>query len=166
MMAMLETVFDAPWAWLVAGTFLAGLEIVVPGAYLLWIGLGAIATGVLLMLLPDIPLAWQLAVFAACMIAAICAGVVLQRKGRDDPEAATLNRETEALVGRRTVATTAFVAGRGRIRVQDTTFAALSEDALAPGELVDIVAIEDGQPRVRRVDPARENPTLVDPKTR
>lgn len=154
MIEMLETVFDTTWAWLIVGLAIAGLEIVVPGVFLLWIGLGALATGMILSLFPDLPLAWQLAVFAGCMIGAMCLGVALQRKGADDPAAATLNRETDSLVGQRTVATAAFVAGRGRIRVQDTTFAALSEDALAEGELVEIVAIEDGQPRVRRADPA------------
>ncbi|MFN3687761.1 NfeD family protein [Salinarimonas sp.] len=150
MISFLENVFDATWAWIIVGAVIAGLEIVVPGVFLLWIGLGALATGLILTLSPDMPLAWQLIVFAACMIAAMSLGLSLQKKGEEDPKAATLNREMQGLVGQRTVATSAFVAGRGRIRVQDTTFAAIGEDPIAEGDLVDIVAIEDGLPRVRK----------------
>lgn len=150
MISFLENVFDATWAWIIVGAVIAGLEIVVPGVFLLWIGLGALATGLILTLSPDMPLAWQLIVFAACMIAAMSLGLSLQKKGEEDPKAATLNREMQGLVGQRTVATSAFVAGRGRIRVQDTTFAAIGEDPIGEGDLVDIVAIEDGLPRVRK----------------
>ena len=150
MISILENVFDATWAWIIVGAAIAGLEIVVPGVFLLWIGLGALATGLILTLSPDMPLAWQLIVFAACMIAAMSLGISLQKKGEEDPKAATLNREMQGLVGQRTVATSAFVAGRGRIRVQDTTFAAIGEDPIGEGDLVDIVAIEDGLPRVRK----------------
>lgn len=150
MIPFLEDVFDATWAWIIAGAVIAGLELVVPGVFLLWIGLGAIATGLILTLSPDMPLAWQLIVFAACMIAAISIGVSTQKKGDEDPAAARLNREMDELVGLRTVATSAFVAGRGRIRVQDTTFAARGDDAIAAGDFVEIVAIEDGQPLVRK----------------
>lgn len=150
MISFLENVFDATWAWIIVGAVIAGLEIVVPGVFLLWIGLGALATGLILTLSPDMPLAWQLIVFAACMIAAMSLGISLQKKGEEDPKAATLNREMQGLVGQRTVATSAFVAGRGRIRVQDTTFAAIGEDPIGEGDLVDIVAIEDGLPRVRK----------------
>lgn len=150
MISFLEDVFDATWAWIIVGAVIAGLEIVVPGVFLLWIGLGALATGLILTLSPDMPLAWQLIVFAACMIAAMSLGISLQKKGEEDPKAATLNREMQGLIGQRTVATSAFVAGRGRIRVQDTTFAAIGEDPIGEGDLVDIVAIEDGLPRVRK----------------
>lgn len=150
MISFLENVFDATWAWIIVGAVIAGLEIVVPGVFLLWIGLGALATGLILTLSPDMPLAWQLIVFAACMIAAMSLGLSLQKKGEEDPKAATLNREMQGLVGQRTVAASAFVAGRGRIRVQDTTFAAIGEDPIGEGDLVDIVAIEDGLPRVRK----------------
>lgn len=158
MTTLLETVFDASWAWLIAGVAIAGLEILVPGVFLLWIGLGALATGLVLTLLPDLPLAWQLAAFAGNMLAAVGMGILLQRKAAVDPAASMLNRELAGLVGTRTVATTAFAAGRGRIRIQDTTFAASSADTLAPGDLVEIVGIENDQPVVRRAEAAGEVP--------
>ena len=36
---------EAHWVWLTLGVLLAGLEMVVPGVYLIWLGIAAIAVG-------------------------------------------------------------------------------------------------------------------------
>ena len=38
---------DAHWVWLTLGLVLAGLEMLVPGVYLIWLAVAAIITGVL-----------------------------------------------------------------------------------------------------------------------
>ena len=38
---------EAHWVWLTIGVLLAGLEMLVPGVYLIWLGIAAIITGVL-----------------------------------------------------------------------------------------------------------------------
>ena len=65
-------------AWLVAGLVLAGLEMVLPGAFLLWIGLAALGAGGATLLFG---LGWhaQLGLFAALAVGlwrwwASCAG--------------------------------------------------------------------------------------------
>lgn len=40
------------WHWVVLGMGLIGLELLVPAFYLLWLGLGAMATGLVVALLP------------------------------------------------------------------------------------------------------------------
>ena len=50
--------FDAHWVWLTLGLVLAGLEMLVPGVYLIWLALAAIVTGVLTVAL-DLSLAAQ-----------------------------------------------------------------------------------------------------------
>ena len=46
---MLERIFSelGPWNWLVLGFVLLTLEIILPGVFLVWIGLAALAVGVL-----------------------------------------------------------------------------------------------------------------------
>ena len=46
---MLERIFVelGPWNWIVLGCILLALEIVIPGVFLLWIGIGALLTGAL-----------------------------------------------------------------------------------------------------------------------
>jgi inner membrane protein len=148
---MVGQIFDLTWAWIIGGAIVAGLEILLPGAYLLWIGLGAIVVGLVLSVAPELPLAWQAMVFAASMLLCLGVGVWLQNRRRTAEPASTLNRETASMIGQRYMAITPFVHGRGRIRVQDTSFAAVSEDAIAEGEMVVVTAFVDGRAVVARV---------------
>lgn len=149
---MLESVFAAHWIWIIAGVFIAGLEILVPGVFLLWLGLGALATGVLLLLLPDMSLAWQLLVFALSMLTSISLGFYVQRNSRLGPSAALMNRELYAMIGQRYVAITDFQAGQGRIRVADSSYHVLGDDSIRTGDKVEVSAIEGNTLRVVKAD--------------
>jgi membrane protein implicated in regulation of membrane protease activity len=146
----METLFDSPWIWIIAGALIAGLEIVVPGVFLLWIGLGALAVGLLLALAPDLPLAWQMLLFAVAMLTSISLGFFVQRRSKTEG-APMLNQDLQAMIGRRYVALADFEAGRGRIRVADTSFAVVSDDPVKEGEIVEVNAIDGARPRVTRV---------------
>ena len=52
------------WHWLVFGMILIITEIFVPSFTIFWFGLGAIIVAVILLLAPDLPVAWQLFVWA------------------------------------------------------------------------------------------------------
>ena len=60
----------AHWVWLTLGLILAGLEMLVPGVYLIWLALAAIVTGVLTLTL-DLSLPVQVVdfVFLSLIIA-------------------------------------------------------------------------------------------------
>jgi membrane protein implicated in regulation of membrane protease activity len=151
---MIEQLFDFAWGWIIAGVVIAGLEILLPGVFLLWIGLGAVAVGLILALMPELALAWQLLVFALAMLGSLGLGFWVQRRGRARGDHDFLNRETEAMIGRRYLALAPFAAGRGRIKVQDSSFAAVSDQAIAAGELVEVVGLVDGRPKVVKVTEA------------
>jgi len=156
-------IFDHAWAWIIAGAVLAGLEIVAPGVYLLWIGLGALMVGIFLALAPEMAAAWQGLVFAAAMLGSVGIGFWLQRRTPRQPGEEMLNRETQALVGRRFTAITGFELGRGRIRIGDGSYAAVSEQQIQVGDVVEVVAIEDGRPKVVRTQPLPESPRAGPP---
>ena len=102
-----------PWLWFIGGLLLIGGEIVLPGVYLLWIGLGALVVGVLVAVFPDLGLTWQLVSFALAMLGTVSLGFVIQRRGAP-PAAGELNQELHALVGQRFVAVSDFQVGMGR----------------------------------------------------
>lgn len=56
------------WHWIVLGIILVLLELVVPSFTIFWFGLGALVTGLLLALLPEISLKWQILVFSLSSI--------------------------------------------------------------------------------------------------
>lgn len=148
----LQQLFVSPWFWVIAGTLLMGLEILVPGVFVLWIGLGALVVGIFLVLFPDATLAWQLVLFASAMLASIGTGFVIQRRGRNRPDAAdALNQERNAMRGHSYPAIDDFSGGHGRVRVGDGSYAALSDDAIRAGDIVTVTAIADGRLVVKKV---------------
>ena len=76
---------DPHWAWLTIGVLLCAAEIVAPGFFLVWLGVAAIATGVLAFLLP-IGVPMQLGVFAVLAFIALYSA---RRWLRDNPIVST-----------------------------------------------------------------------------
>jgi len=147
---MIAQAFDWTWGWIIVGAAIAGLEILVPGIFMLWIGLGAIAVGLVLVRYPGLSLAWQTLVFAVSMVSSIGIGFWIQRRSGRTRHAIFLNRELRAMVGHSYVAIAPFIVGHGRIKVQDGSYAAVSEEAIEAGDVVVVVAIENGRPKVSK----------------
>lgn len=154
---MIAEAFDWTWGWIIIGVAIAGLEILIPGIFLLWVGLGAIAVGLILARYPDLSLAWQILVFAASMLASLGLGFWIQRRSGRGRQSRFLNRELKTMVGQSYVAIQPFIVGHGRIKVQDSSYAAVSEEVIEAGDVVTVVAIEDGRPKVSKAPPG---PTL------
>ena len=130
-----------PWAWLVAGLILIGLETLAPGVFLVWLGIAAILTG-----LADgaFDLGWQanLVLFAALALLSVGAGRALTRRGGDVTSGSeALNRRGEALVGRVFVLDRPIAAGEGRVRVDDSVWRVVGPDR-DPGASVRVVRVD------------------------
>lgn len=142
-MDILNTLFSNPWYWLIGGAVLMGLEIFAAGVYLLWIGAAMLTTGLAVALFPNLPLAAQLVVLIVAMVASILIGVRLQsRRGKD--AASGLNAGLEQYVGRHVVAIQDFEAGRGRVKLEDTTYSALSPAPVKAGDTVVVTDVSNG----------------------
>ena len=125
------------WLWFACGIVLAALEMVVTGVYLLWIGLGCIATGFLLLLFPGLTVEQQLVALAvAAAVSAPLGAVVYRRLGRSDQP--NLNRRGAQLVGRTATLDEAIRDGAGRARIGDTVWRVEGPD-LPAGSRVRVV---------------------------
>ena len=128
------------WLWLIAGAVLAVGEIVIPGIFLIWIGLAAFMTGVVTMLLP-IPVALQFLFFAATAVASIYAS---RRFLKQNPIASAdplLNDRAARLIGEIVTAVEPVDADQGRVKVGDGVWSARGASA-AVGERLRVVGIE------------------------
>ncbi len=136
----------SPLGWLTLGVILAGLELLVPGAAMLWLGAAALATAGHTALF-GLSAGAQLVAFAGWTAVAL---VVSRRVRRQSPIASTderLNRRGEALVGQTARVAQPIVHGRGRVSVGDTEWLAIGPDAAA-GTRVRIVSVEGTTLRV------------------
>ncbi|MBM6594914.1 NfeD family protein [Microvirga pudoricolor] len=129
------------WSWIILGVVLIGLELVAPGAFLIWLGIAAVATGLLGMVLD---LSWQVAAlaFAGLSVVSVLAGRAVNRPSRhDDTTASLLNRRGQALVGRVFVLEAPIRDGEGRIRVDDSSWRVTGADQ-ALGTRVRVVRVD------------------------
>ncbi|HLV07770.1 MAG TPA: NfeD family protein [Croceibacterium sp.] len=125
---------DAHWIWLTLGVILAGLELLLPGIYLIWLALAAIITGVLTLVL-DLSVPAQVIdfVFLSLIIA-----FSAKRFLRDKPIVSAdplLNRRGARLVGETAVVVQAIEHGSGRVKLGDSEWIARGPD-MAAGERV------------------------------
>ncbi len=116
--------------WLSIGVVLCIAEMLVPGVFLMWLGIAALLTGLAVFILP-LPLAAQLLLFALLSVATVYAGRRWSSSDdipSDDP---MLNDRLARLVGEPVVVEEAIVGGRGRVRVGDGVWPASGADAEA-----------------------------------
>jgi hypothetical protein len=128
-----------PWSWWVLGMILLTAELFLPGVFLVWIGLAAIFTGILSLLLWDMGFwSWQLQllVFAAAAIAATLGGRRLFARTDVQSDEPLLNRRGASLVGRTAVLIEPIAEGRGRIRLDDTFWVVSGPDLPAGARVV------------------------------
>lgn len=136
------------WVWLTSGILVAAAEVLAPGVYLLWIGIAAVAVGLVLLLGGALSLTHQLLLFAALAVGSALLGQLLYARWRGRDAAPGLNRRAEQLVGCEAALDEPIENGVGRIRLGDTTWRVRGPD-LPVGETVRVVAAEGAVLKVR-----------------
>lgn len=136
-----------PWSWWVLGFALLAAEVVAPGVFLVWIGIAAILTGVVSLLLWDASFwVWQaqLVFFAVLSVVAVFVGRRLLARSGDTSDEPLLNQRGARLVGRTAVLEKPITEGRGRIRLDDTTWTVNGPD-LPAGARVRVIGSDGGR---------------------
>lgn len=118
---------DPALIWVLAGLVLLGAEVLVPGVFLLWVGLAAIGTG-LMLLVATPPFSVVVAVFVVLLAAGI--GVALRLR-RANPARPQVNTPSSGLVGRIGVLAEPNATGP-RVRIGDSDWAARLAGGTAP----------------------------------
>lgn len=131
---------DAHWVWLTLGLVLAALEMLVPGVYLIWLALAAIATGVLTFAF-DLGTPMQIVDFVfLSLIAVFSAKRLLRDRPIESPDP-LMNRRGARLVGESALVVTAIAHGSGRVRLGDSEWNVRGPD-VPSGERVRVTGSE------------------------
>ncbi|MEQ1709295.1 MAG: NfeD family protein [Terricaulis sp.] len=128
-----------PQHWLVLGLVLLIAEMASGTTYLLWPAVAAFVTAAV---------SWtgatdwaaDMGLFAVLVIALTAFGRPLVQRWRNGGGAVGLNERGEALIGARAVVAS-FADGVGSVKVGDTVWRAVSEDALQAGQHVEIATV-------------------------
>ena len=129
-----------PWAWMVAGVLLLGLEILAPGTFFLWFGVSAVIVGILSFLL-DWSWQFQFIAFIAIAVISLFLGRRYFRRDHssDDADGSKINQRADRYLGRSYVLGEPIVDGAGRLKIDDTIWRISGPDSAA-GSRVTVTA--------------------------
>ena len=129
------------WHWWVLGLVLVIIEMVAPGFFLLWIGLAAGVTGLVLFIVPGMSWQVQFLIFGVLAVASVVAAKYYLRRNPIETEDATLNRRGSQYIGHVFNLDEAIVNGVGKVRVGDGWWRAQGPD-LPAGARVKVVGVD------------------------
>lgn len=132
------------WYWFIAAAGLLMLELILPGIFLVWLGLAAALVGMFLVWVPEASPAWQLAVLAGSMCISVAAGLLWQKKLRRQ-QSNSLNQGLEGFIGHRVQVSQAFQHGQGRVQLEDSSYAATCAVEMAKGQMAIVIAVRHDQ---------------------
>jgi len=128
------------WLWMIGGVLLLTAEIMLPGVFLVWVGIAAIVTG-LFALLFGIGIAGQLGLFALYAVLAVLVGRRVYGVKGVAADDALLNDRAAQLIGRRVMVVQPVDEDSGRVRVGDSEWSARGGPA-DPGDRVRVTGVE------------------------
>ncbi len=140
------------WWWILALVLIA-IEVVLPGYFMLWIGIAAGVTGLVVLAVPGLSLISQSLIFAVLGFLS-CAAYwygLRPKLMRNEPGDARLNRRGEQKIGQRYVLVEPIVNGRGKAQVGDGQWLVRGPD-LPLGSMVEVVGVDGTTLLVREVE--------------
>jgi membrane protein implicated in regulation of membrane protease activity len=137
---------NGPWSWIIAGLVILGLELMVSGFFLVWLGIAAVLTGLITLAQP-LPWGWQWLIFGALSLASILVWTTVSRRRRANSTEPELNRRTDRYIGHEAVLDRPIVDGYGRLALGDTIWRISGPD-LPIGQRIRIVGADGAVLRV------------------
>jgi inner membrane protein len=117
------------WYWLIAAVVMIILEMLLPAAYFLWMGISAFVVGLLLYVEPSIPLLIQVIIFGVLSVVTL---VLYKRHKKSNPtvnDEPSLNRRGEQYIGRTFTLEEPIVNGVGKVKVDDSIWKVKGKDS-------------------------------------
>ena len=127
--------------WAVIALALYGLEVLAPGAFMLWLAFAASAMVAIVWLFPSMSLLVQASLFLVLAFASVQAYRRWFRNRKQHSDQPMLNKRAEQLVGRVVPLQTAIVGGSGRVQIADAFWTVTGPD-LPAGAEVRVVATD------------------------
>ncbi|WP_395709302.1 NfeD family protein [Reyranella sp.] len=136
------------WHWWAIAAVLLVFEMLLPGVVFMFLAIGAIASGLAVLVLSDLPLELQLTIFAIVSVAsAVALRRFLRRLAHGKAADRTINARADALVGRTIVLDSPILGGQGRVKLGDGSWAVSGPD-MAAGTRVRVTGVRGTELKV------------------
>lgn len=143
------------YLWWIVALLLIGGEVILPGYFMLWIGIAAAAMGLVVLAVPDIGVIGQAILFGVLAFLSCFAYWKFVRPRLDRIPAGNerLNRRGEQLIGQRFPLCEAIVRGRGKAKIGDGMWLVTGPD-LPVGATIEVLSVDGTTLQVKAVDVA------------
>lgn len=142
------------WHWLATGLVLIGLELVIPSFTIIWLGLGAVLVGFVVLLMPEISLSAQILIWTI-----VSAGLTVAWFRFFKPSNKTFaGSSKDAVIGERgLVIKAAGIYEKGRVKFQLPLLGAdewpcMSDEPLEVGDRIRVLDVEGHLLKVEKTD--------------
>lgn len=125
------------WNWMILAAVLFVLELTAPGIFLMWFGVAAAATA-LIVFRYDVAWQWQLIWFCGLSLASVLLAAKYLRKHPLESERPLLNERAAQLIGQSFDLVDPIINGRGSIKAGDTIWR-VEGPALPKGARITVV---------------------------
>lgn len=116
------------WHWWIIAIVLMMIEVMIPGAFFLWIGIAAAFVGGLVFLIPSLNLVCQVFIFGGSSILSIWIGQKYLKRYPRPTDQPNLNRRGEQYIGKDLILSEPIVNGQGKVKIDDTLWRVTGED--------------------------------------
>ena len=128
-------------AWACLALLLIAAEVLMPGVFMLWLGIAAGVVFAVVLLVPGIPPPWQALGFIVLSFATIFIYRRFFGQLDEQSDQPLLNRKAEQFVGKIFILDTAIVNGNGRIKMGDALWTVTGPE-LPAGTRVRVIAAD------------------------
>lgn len=129
--------------WLILAVVLITAEMLVPGAYLLWMGIAAAIVSLVTYLFPASPFLLDVLVFAISSLAIVMLYRLYSGNNPFVTDLPTLNRRGEQYIGRTLCLEKAVVKGVGKVNIDDNLWKVRSSQDCPAGSSINVIAVDD-----------------------
>ena len=138
------------WHWFAFGGVLLLIEMLAPATIFLWPGIAAVAMGILMFAMPDMPWTMAVPLWAILSVATAFGWRAYREKNPApvDAAAATLNQRGSQYVGRQFTLTAPVINGVGQMKVDDTIWKVVSDTDFIAGATVKVLSVDGTSLRI------------------
>jgi membrane protein implicated in regulation of membrane protease activity len=145
----MQTLFNTwgVWSWMSLGVILMILELLVPGTFLIWFGLGCLLTGLTVLIFSELTLSIQLLIFVIMSLICVTFGIFIYAKifGKNKDNEHHKKTGAHRYIGNRFIVVEPIKNGRGKITIGDSVWIALSDNNFKKGDEVTVVDVKGTQ---------------------
>lgn len=143
------------WWWWIFALFLLLLEIMVPGAFFIWMGVSAGIMGFLAWIFPGMSTQVEILLFSVLSVASVLIWRAYLKKSPPKNDQPTLNLRGSQYIGRHLTLSEPIINGMGKVKIDDTTWKVNGPDCPA-GTIVKVVSLSNTILRVEIYKPSKE----------